>query len=329
MAGSLDLTNEFNPATVPIHSVEHPLLDEFGVKLSVRRDDLLHPLISGNKWYKLIPYLKQSVDQQAQGIISFGGAYSNHLHALAYAGKCLGVPTLGLVRGELPKVLNPTLREMRDWGMELRAVSRSLYRERNRRDITHDLIGDHSWLIVPEGGAGLVAVEACRYWGNQIREGSDGFDVLCLACGTGASLAGIIAAQRPQTRVLGFSALRDGDSISQSVRSWLDQLGIVHPYWEILSQYAGPGFGRLYPELIAFLQNWPAYSSVPLEPVYTGKLLLGILALVQQGVIGRGQRILVIHTGGIQGARGMAERHPGYAEVILRASGLAPQYSVV
>ena len=232
-------------------------------------------------------------------LVSFGGAYSNHLHALAYVGKILNLKTIGLVRGERPSPLTPTLQDMAEWGMELRFVSRSEYRLlRNYKD-WQDLPGikpNQYWL--PEGGASRFALQGV---GEIVDEIDVPYDTLCVACGTGATLAGLIRKVDKQKSVLGFAALSNARFLESDVKSLLT---INCHNWEILHDYHFGGFAKLNQPLSSFMDDFEANTLIPIEPVYTGKMLFGIYDLIAKGRFQPGQRIIAVHTGGLQGKRG-------------------------
>lgn len=279
--------------------INDPLLEHHQVNLWIKRDDLLHPIISGNKWRKLKYNLDAALSLGADTLISMGGAYSNHLHALAYVGKSIGLKTIGIIRGESPKPLTPTLLDMESWGMELRFVSRSDYRHYRDYKCSQDLPGikpKQYWL--PEGGANSLALKGVEELAKEI---DIPYDTLCAACGTGATLAGLIKAVSGQQSVLGFAALKNADFLLSDVQALLS--GEFH-HWEIFQDYHFGGFAKLNPALALFMSDFEQKTSIPLEPVYTGKMLYGLYDLIAKGHFKPGQRIIAVHTGGLQGKRG-------------------------
>jgi 1-aminocyclopropane-1-carboxylate deaminase len=279
--------------------IQDPMLDHYGIELWVKRDDLLHPVISGNKWRKLKYILDHALSLGAHTLISMGGAYSNHLHALAYVGRELGLKTVGLIRGEQPDTLNPTLADMRNWGMELKFVSRSGYRDLRHYKDRQDLPGINPrqyWL--PEGGAQALALKGVA---ELVREIDMPYDMLCVPCGTGTTLAGIIEAVPESISVMGFAALKNAGFLTADVESLLSR-----PYanWQINPDYHFGGFAQVNAGLMAFIEAFELKTHVPLEPVYTGKMLYGLYDLIAHGCFKPGQRIIAVHTGGLQGKRG-------------------------
>ncbi|MBK8814366.1 MAG: 1-aminocyclopropane-1-carboxylate deaminase/D-cysteine desulfhydrase [Methylococcaceae bacterium] len=279
--------------------IHDPFLESKAVELWIKRDDLLHPVISGNKWRKLKYNLDDALSKDVDTLISMGGAYSNHLHALAFVGKTLKLKTIGIIRGEHPTPLTPTLQDMENWRMKLRFVTRSEYRLLRNHKHWQDLPGiklNQYWL--PEGGANPLALKGV---GEIVDEIDISYDVLCVACGTGTTLAGLIRKAPKQKTVLGFAALNKARYLESDVKS---QLIINCHNWEIFHDYHFGGFAKLNSKLALFINDFEAKTSVPLEPVYTGKMLYGIYDLIIQGRFKPGQRIVAIHTGGLQGKRG-------------------------
>lgn len=293
------LQTQFSPS--PLSRVDDELIRAHGVELWVKRDDLLHPVISGNKWRKLKFILDHALKLGADTIVSMGGAYSNHLHALAFAGKCLGLKTVAYVRGEKPAILNPTLRDLLEWGMELRFISRGEYRQLRAYKSHHDLPDLKSgqyWL--PEGGATELALKGVA---EIVQEITSDYDVLTVACGTGTTLAGLIAAMPQKKVALGFAALKGADFLNADVENLLAETPSGPKCWRILLDYHCGGFGKTTPALLSFTEQFEKQHGIPLEPVYTGKMFLGIYDLLQQGFFKPGQRIVALHTGGLQGVR--------------------------
>ena len=279
--------------------IDDPYLDDHNVKLWIKRDDLLHPVISGNKWRKLKYNLNEALSMGADTVISMGGAYSNHLHALAYAGKVLGLRTIGIIRGEAPSRLTPTLHDLENWGMELRFVTRSDYRQYRQYKHWHDLPGitpSQYWL--PEGGSNYLAMKGVSELVNEI---DIPYDTLCVACGTGTTLAGLIKAAPRQTSVVGFATFKNTDFLATDIQSLLND---EFHNWELFQNYHFGGFAKHNPDLALFMRDFEDKTIIQLEPVYTGKMLYGLYDLVAKGYFKPGQRIIAVHTGGLQGNRG-------------------------
>lgn len=284
----------------PLTQILDQALSARRVELWIKRDDLLHPIVSGNKWRKLKYILNHALYHQTDTLISMGGAYSNHLHALAFAGQQLGLKTVAFVRGERPTQLNPTLIDLQQWGMQLNFVSRSDYRQLRQYKNYHslpDLVSGQYWL--PEGGATDLALQGVAEIMSELKQQ---FDVLMVACGTGATLAGLITAAPVDMQILGVAALKGGAFLNADVKQLLPQ-AITQQNWQILLDYHFGGFAKYTPELKLFMHQFAAKHGVALDPIYTGKLLFAFYDLLNQGYFKPGQRILILHTGGLQGAR--------------------------
>lgn len=289
-------------ASSTLTKIEDQLLDQHQIELWMKRDDKLHPIISGNKWRKLKYILDFVLNSGIDTIISMGGAYSNHLHALAYAGYVLGLKTQGIIRGEQPESLNTTLRDMQQWGMTLQFVSRSDYRDlRYYKDAQSlpGLVTGQYWL--PEGGATALALQGVA---ECVYEIDIAYDILCVPLGTGTTLAGLINAVPPNLSVLGFSALKNSDFVTGDVESLLNQSVSA---WKINHDYHFGGFAKTTAELNAFIENFEKKTAIALEPVYTGKMMYGLYDLIKNGYFKSGSRLIALHTGGLQGKRGFCQ----------------------
>ena len=301
----IELENKFSPSLLT--AIHAPLLEQKQIELWIKRDDLIHPVISGNKWRKLKYILDHALAIGSHTIISMGGAYSNHLHALAFAGKQLGLKTIGLIRGERPETLNPTLQDIQNWGMELRFISRAEYRVlrtyKKHNELPAHYINKQQdgqyWL--PEGGATELALFGV---GELVSEIDMAYDVLCVPCGTGATLAGIVSSAPAHCIVHGFSALKGADFLIKDVENLLYEFSnIKKNNWTIQLEYHFGGFAKRNNELLLFIEDFAEQHGVQLEPVYTGKMFYGLFDLIQQDFFKPGQRIIAIHTGGLQGNR--------------------------
>lgn len=295
----IKLENTF--ATSILTKIEDPLLQEYHVELWMKRDDLLHPVISGNKWRKLKYILDHALSLDADTMVSMGGAYSNHLHALAYTGKMLGLKTQGWVRGEQSEELTPTLRDAVQWGMELKFFSRSEYRMLRQYKNWWELPGMQArqyWL--PEGGAQALALGGVA---ELVREITIPYDVLCVPCGTGTTLAGVIRAVPGNVFVLGISALKNAGFLIEDVSALLS---CSSNNWTVNLDYHFGGFAKVNAELIAFIDDFEKKTAIPLEPVYTGKMMYAVYELIKKHYFKPGQRIIALHTGGLQGKRGFS-----------------------
>ncbi len=297
----IKLENSFKPSILT--KLGDPLLDEYQIELWIKRDDLLHPIISGNKWRKLKYSLDHALSLGSDTLISMGGTYSNHLHALAYAGKILGLKTKAFIRGEQPTTLTTTLIDIQNWGMELSFVSRSDYKLLRQYKNCHDLPAlKRSQYWVPEGGAQILALKGVAELVNEI---DITYNILCVPCGTGATLAGIINAAPDKASILGFAALKNAAFLESDVASLLPKISSDN--WKVNLDYHFGGFAKKSTELLDFIKNFEDKTGIPLESVYTGKMLFGIYDLITKHTFKPGQRIIAIHTGGLQGKRGFTK----------------------
>jgi 1-aminocyclopropane-1-carboxylate deaminase len=291
----------------PLQLLDAPLLRERKVQLWVKREDLVHPAISGNKWRKLKYNLQEARQQQHHTLLTFGGAYSNHLAAVAAAGQEFGFSTIGLVRGEEHLPLNPTLRFAHSCGMRLYYLDRETYRQKSEPAFLAtlpELYGPA--YVLPEGGTNLLAVRGCA---EIIADINIPFDVICCACGTGGTLAGLIAGMAGERQVIGFPALKGGDFLAAEIAALVEAYA-RKPYnnWHLETAYPFGGYARFTPELLSFIQDFRQQHQIQLEPVYTGKMLYGLFDLVRQGYFAPGSTVVAVHTGGLQGLEGFRER---------------------
>lgn len=267
-----------------------------GFEITIKRLDLVHPQISGNKFFKL-KYNLLAVQQQGyKKLLTFGGAYSNHIAATAYAAHCFGFDSLGIIRGEelATKPLNDTLTTAQQLGMQLQFVSRDNYRLKQSPDYLAQLQQDYpDYYVIPEGGTNTLAIQGCKEILNA--QDRENYDLICCAVGTGGTITGLIEASNPHQHVLGFSALK-GDFLTSEVQQLTHKTN-----WQISDQFCCGGYAKTTPELLQFIQNFEQCYQIPLEQVYTGKMLKGLFELIQQGHFSAQSRILVIHSGGLQG----------------------------
>jgi 1-aminocyclopropane-1-carboxylate deaminase len=292
----IKLEASFKPSMLT--KIDDPLFEQYQVELWMKRDDLLHPVISGNKWRKLKYSLDHALTLGADTLVSMGGFYSNHLHALAYVGKLLGLKTIGLVRGEQLETLTPTLLDMINWGMELKFVSRTDYRLLRTYKSHHALPGlepRQYWL--PEGGAVSLALRGVAELIDEIKIP---YDMLCVPCGTGTTMAGMIKAVPESVYVLGFAALKNAGFLTPEVEVLLSQ---PRNNWKINFDYHFGGFAKESPDLSRFIENFETKTAVPLEFIYTGKMMYAVYDLIKKNYFMPGQRIIALHTGGLQGKR--------------------------
>jgi 1-aminocyclopropane-1-carboxylate deaminase len=270
------------------------------ISLTIKREDLNHPFISGNKLRKLKYNLLQAKAENKTTLLTFGGAFSNHIAAVAYAGKEQGFKTIGVIRGDelFDKIEeNPTLKFAQENGMKFEFVSREDYRNKSEISFIEKLkekFGD--FYLVPEGGTNELAVKGCE----EILTDEDAvFNYVCCAVGTGGTISGLINSALPNQKILGFPALK-GDFLIDEIRIFAQK-----DNWELISDYHFGGYGKINLELIEFINAFFDENKVPLDPIYTGKMFFGVIDLISKKYFPPHSKILLIHTGGLQGIEGM------------------------
>jgi 1-aminocyclopropane-1-carboxylate deaminase len=288
----------------PLTPVQDAFLQSHGIRLQLLRLDLIHPLISGNKWYKLKHNLRAARAQSQDTVLSFGGAYSNHLVALAAASKLSGLRSIGVVRGEAPKVLNPALEFAKAQGMELHFVSRSDYCKKEEvafLSALEERFGPH--YLIPEGGSNLLGARGCAEIAPFMRfrtqeEGHSPY--VLLACGTAATLAGIASAMEHACHIFGISTLKGPDELSPRIAQWLQVLGCSSSLtWSIKTDFHHGGYGKTSPALNKFIERFYQQHAIALDHVYTGKMMWALYQMIEHGEIPSGSDIIAVHTGGL------------------------------
>ncbi|MFF9767385.1 1-aminocyclopropane-1-carboxylate deaminase/D-cysteine desulfhydrase [Streptomyces sp. NPDC014636] len=267
-----------------------------GLRLLLKRDDLIHPDLIGNKWRKLVPNIAAA---RGRALVTFGGAYSNHLRATAAAGRLLGLPTTGVVRGQelADRPLNPSLARCAADGMRLHFVDRSTYRRKTERDILAGILraaGAEGAYVVPEGGSNAEAVRGCRALGVELRGQAD---VVAVACGTGGTLAGLAAGLAAGQRALGVPVLRGGFLEADVQDLQKRAFGARSGSWSLDDRFHCGGYARTTPELEAFARDFEQRHGLPVERLYVAKLLYGLRALAEEGAFPRGTTIAAVVTG--------------------------------
>ena len=273
------------------------------ISVTIKREDLLHPVVSGNKFRKLKYNLLQAKAENKETLLTFGGAFSNHIAAVAYAAQEQGFRSVGVVRGdELNEKTdsNPTLQFAKECGMQFEFVSREAYRHKTEAAFLEELkakFGD--FYLVPEGGTNALAIKGCQ----EILTSEDSkFDYICCAVGTGGTISGIINSALSHQKVLGFPALK-GNFLQDEIRIFAE-----NDNWELINDYHFGGYAKINEELVHFINQFYEDTKIPLDPVYTGKMVFGVLDLIQKDFFPAHSNILLIHTGGLQGIFGMNER---------------------
>ncbi|MFP4293137.1 MAG: 1-aminocyclopropane-1-carboxylate deaminase/D-cysteine desulfhydrase [Cyclobacteriaceae bacterium] len=287
--------------------IDIPFLAELGTKLEILRVDEVHPLISGNKWYKLKYNLLQARAEGHQRLLSFGGAFSNHIYALAAAGKAYGFQTIGVIRGEKAEPLNATLSFAEAQGMQLHFISREAYRHKADYLFLQELLQRLGpCYLIPEGGSNTLAVKGCC----EIIARPDDYDYIACCVGTGGTLAGILEKTQKRTKVLGFAALKGGDFLYEEVNRLTSAFsGSIYDNYKIVTDYHFGGYAKATPVLVGFINDFKKEHKILLDPIYTGKMMYGLLDMAKQGFFKSGSRILAVHSGGLQGISGFNERY--------------------
>jgi len=283
--------------------VSHPILSQKKVTLYLKREDLLHPFISGNKYRKLKYNLVVAQQKGFDSLLTFGGAYSNHIAATAFAGKENNFKTIGIIRGEELSNCwhtNPTLKFAHDHGMQFKFVSRAEYRLKTSADFLKKLVHEFGrFYLLPEGGTNFEAIQGCQ---EILSTKDEKFQFICCAVGTGGTLAGVINASNSSQEVLGFPALR-GDFLAQDIRKFAKK-----DNWKLVSEFDFGGYAKINTALIAFINDFKNLTKIPLDPIYTGKMLFGIFNMIENNKFDAGTSILAIHSGGLQGIAGMNQK---------------------
>ncbi len=281
----------------PLQRLNDPFPERVNIRLFVKRDDLLHPLVSGNKWRKLKHNLLTAREHGFSALLTFGGAYSNHLYATAAAGQVFGFRTIGVVRGEelARRPLNKTLTFCQLAGMQLHFVSRNTYRRKDTPDFLDELTAQFGpCYVVPEGGTNDLAIRGtAEIIPEIIAQLGHTPDYICCPVGTGGTVTGLAQSAPKETNVLGFMVLKISDSILQLPES-------TATYRQIYDYHFG-GYARTTPELLNFIRAFEQKTGIRLEQVYTGKMLYGIYDLARRGLFPDGATVVAVHTGGLQG----------------------------
>ena len=289
----------------------------FDIEIIIYRDDLNHVTVSGNKLHKLSPNIKLAKARGCTQMLSFGGPYSNHLHALAWACKESGLESIGVVRGELQARLTPTLKDCEKWGMQLFPWSRQVYREFQERltfysepclaselslaSVFDELQNQEKTLVIPEGGSNTAAIESLTKAYRDVfkKVECQGVTHVICATGTGATVAGLLQAAPEDVDIIGMQAVAEGLATFERVQAWLgdDALKLT-----IEESHLGR-FGKIPPSLITFIEQFEARYGIPLDPIYTGKAMLKLTEMIKVGHFNKTDKVLFIHTGGLQGKR--------------------------
>ena len=297
----------------PLQQLDFPLLQQHQVSLWLKRDDLIHPQVSGNKWRKLKYNLQQAMVSGKQRLLTFGGAYSNHLHAFAAACQLLGLEGVAIVRGEAPAEFGATLQFIQQCGVQLVFVSREEYRRRHDADYLHQLQQEFAPCeIIPEGGSNALALRGMAELIPELEQQlPEGFDVLATAVGSGGTLAGALQNMSAGQQALGVCVLKGAEYLQAHIQQLA---GPVNADWQLSHDYHFGGYARFTEELLNFMREFRQHSGIALEPIYTGKLMYAVFDLVARQQILPGSRVVALHTGGMQGLDGLQQRFPTLRE---------------
>jgi len=305
---SLDFSHKL--AGSPLQRLQSPFLQQADIQLYVKRDDLIHPQFGGNKWRKLKYNLIYAKENQFDTLLTFGGAWSNHIYATAAAGKHFGFHTIGLIRGEEHLPLNATLSFAKDCGMHLHYINRAEYRQKNETAFLNKIRQQFGNVyILPEGGSNSLAIKGCAEIVEEISDELENpFDIICCASGTGATLAGLISALNPRQTAIGFSALKGGEFLNDEVETFLNHEKIkstpLPKNWHIETDFHFGGYAKLNDELIQFMSEFQSQYDFALDAIYTGKMFYGLFERIKAKAFKPGTTIIAIHSGGLQGNKG-------------------------
>lgn len=286
----------------PIHEIKHPSFEAADVKVLVKREDLNNQNVSGNKWWKLKYNIEEAQLRGCNTLLTFGGAYSNHIYATAAAAFDVGLQSIGIIRGdELQADSNPTLSFAGKCGMRFEFIDRSAYRNKSQDAFLRFYQEKYpSAFIIPEGGTNDFAVRGVREFAND-HLSSASFDHLFLAVGTGGTIAGLINGLEENKKIVGVAVMKGGSFLINDVTKLLDAKVKANRNWKILTDFHFGGYGKITSELIEVVKDFEVNYGLPLDPIYTGKAMAALMSEVQQGSFERGSTILFLHTGGLQG----------------------------
>jgi 1-aminocyclopropane-1-carboxylate deaminase len=293
----------------PVVELKCALLENHSVELYVKREDLNHPSVAGNKWWKLKYNMLDAKEKNFSTVLTFGGAYSNHLYATSAAARELGFKSIGIVRGEEYMPLNPTLTFAQQNGMKLHYVNRETYKKKQEQSFLDSLkekFGDV--YIIPEGGTNLLAIKGCAEFGTILNEIDS--DYVMLPVGTAGTISGLIPSLPVSRRIIGVPVFKNGEFLQREISDWVEKYsGETFHHWSLLLNYHHGGYAKTSPELLDFIHGVRNDFGLPLDHVYTGKLLFAIFEEIKRGAFPRGSKILMIHTGGLQGSMNVSDKH--------------------
>jgi 1-aminocyclopropane-1-carboxylate deaminase/D-cysteine desulfhydrase-like pyridoxal-dependent ACC family enzyme len=283
----------------PLIKVNDPLLEKKKITLYIKREDLIHPYIFGNKWYKLKYNLIEAERLNKKTILTFGGAYSNHIYAVSAAGKIFGFRTIGIIRGEEHLPLNPILKFAKSNGMLINYIGRTDYRRKTGEEFInklHKVYGD--FYLLPEGGTNFFAVKGCSEIPATIKIR---YDYLCAACGTGGTISGLISGVKPGIKVLGFSVLRGGKFLTGDIKKLLSLYSDERKEnWEMFFDYHFGGYAKTSSELNSFICDFEKTNKFKPDRIYFGKMLFGIYDLIKRDYFKMNQVIIALNSAPVE-----------------------------
>lgn len=288
-----------------LEKINMALCNKANIKLVMLRADLIHPLASGNKFYKLAPTIERSQLQKFNCLLSFGGAYSNHIHALALSAQARGISSIGIIRGEASYASNPTLKDAQQAGMQLEFVDRLTYKRRADDDYLNQLQQRYpDALIIPEGGSNQEAVKGCGKLADEINDLIRA-DIITVAAGTGATAAGIACRVNKSQTVIAYAVLKD-ETLDKRIKAFISNEGSSVDV--NIEQADFGGYAKLSKQLLDFILNWLDITGILLDPIYTAKMCMRLMQQIESAEFARSTTIVMIHSGGLQGWRGMQQR---------------------
>ena len=285
----------------PVVQLHANFLKSSGVKLFVKREDQNHPTISGNKWWKLKYNLEEAANKNHDTVLTFGGAYSNHIFSTAAAAKEANLKSIGVIRGEETLPLNKTLSFAQAQGMQLHYISPETYREKNTSEFIQDLHKRFGgFYLIPEGGTNQLAMKGCAEFAS-IHLSKIEFDYLCLPVGTGGTMAGVVCGLTTDKTVIGVSVLKEGSFLKDDIESLTKAYsGKSFNNWSVLTEYHHGGYAKSSKELLEFIGRMKKDYDLSLDHVYTGKLFWAVMKEIEKGNFRKNSTLLLLHTGGLQ-----------------------------
>ena len=291
-----------NYQSPPVVEIQNVTTEQAGVRLLVKCEYANHPTVSGNKWWKL-KYNIEAAKKSNSKVVTFGGAFSNHIYATAAACHAAGLESVGVIRGEKVEPLNAALKFAREKGMRLDFISRDKYRLKTEQSFInelHDVHGD--FYLIPEGGTNELAVKGCAEWAQSELQKIT-FDHLLLPVGTGGTMSGVICGLEDKVTVTGVSVLKRGEFLRDNISTLIKSFsGRTYGNWNLLTSYHHGGYAKVSEELNRFIVSMKVEHNLPLDHVYTGKVMWAVMEEIKKGEYPRGSTILLLHTGGLQGS---------------------------